>query len=102
MREALAWLKLQEDRVPVMQDSAVPLRTDNQATLSMLTNPMATQRSKHISVQYRFAREAVERGQVLVSHVSTQQQVADVLTKNLPAPKFLAAREALGVKPVVC
>lgn len=100
VREALAWLKLEEDRLPLGAHGAMPLYTDNQATLAMLTNPMATQRSKHISTQYRFARESVESGQVQVHYVRSQQQVADVLTKNLPAPKFSSAREALGVKSI--
>ena len=109
VREALAWLKLREG-LPILSSAldargnnssiSVPLHTDNQATAAMLTNPMATQRSKHIATQYSFAREAVQRGQVSVHYVASEQQVADVMTKSLPVVKFQQARAALGVKPV--
>ena len=101
VHEALAWQKLREDQMPVLHTSSAPLYNDNQATLSMLNNPIATARSKHISTQYRFAHEAMENGQVHVSHIPSEQQVAKFMTKDLPQPKFIAARDALGVKQVV-
>lgn len=80
--------------------STVPLCTDNQATAALLHNQVSNHRAKHIGVQYSFAREAVERGEVAIHYVPSGEQLADILTKPLQVAKFSAARAALGVLPV--
>jgi len=79
--------------------STVPLCTDNQAAAALLHNQVSNHRAKHIGVQYSFAREAVERGEIAVHYVPSGEQLADILTKPLQAVKFSAAREALGLYP---
>ncbi|XP_074356783.1 secreted RxLR effector protein 161-like [Apium graveolens] len=55
-------------------------------------------RSKHIDIRYHFIREFVERGEIELKHVSTNEQKADVLTKALGAVKFESMRDLLGMK----
>jgi hypothetical protein len=41
-------------------------------------------RTRHINVKYHQFREAVAKGRITIEHVSTTNQLADELTKNLP------------------
>ena len=55
-------------------------------------------RSKHIDIKYHFIRQCVERGQIIVKRVSTDEQKADALTKALPVAKLVVMRHLLGVR----
>jgi hypothetical protein len=81
VREALWLCKLLVDLwYPV---GAKEIEVDNQAALKLLENPLNLARSQHIDVVHHFARERVERGEVLFSFCPTQQNAADCLTKAL-------------------
>ena len=45
-------------------------------------------RGKHIEVRFHVVREAVRNGEFEVYHLSTNEQIADALTKNLGDVKF--------------
>ncbi|KAJ9516322.1 hypothetical protein QJQ45_001053 [Haematococcus lacustris] len=68
--------------------SCVNIMCDNQAALQLLNNPMASARSKHISVHHHFARERAARGEVMFTYCSTSEMAADVMTKPLAAVKL--------------
>eukprot|EP00971_Amphidinium_carterae_P224543 4454403-Amphidinium_carterae.1 len=55
------------------------LRCDNQAVLAMLESP--TWRSRHTSIRGEAIRAAKLEGQVILTFVSTINQLADPLTK---------------------
>ena len=55
------------------------LRCDNQAVLAMLEKP--SWRTRHISIRGEALRQAKDEKDVLITYVSTQNQVADPLTK---------------------
>jgi len=38
---------------------------------------------KHVAIDFHFIRQRVQSGNLRVSHVSSQDQLADVLTKSL-------------------
>ena len=95
-REAL-WMR------QLMQDLAVPLycisiRSDNQAALTLLANPVLSQRSKHIDVIHHFARERAERGEVGFNYIPTAEMAADFLTKSVPESTFQRCRVAVGMR----
>ena len=54
-------------------------------------------RSKHIEIRYHFIRDWVQRGVVKLECVSTDEQVADILTKSLPRGKHIYFRDKMGV-----
>jgi hypothetical protein len=48
-------------------------------------------RLKHIEIRYHFIRDWVQRGTVQLQYVSTDDQVADILTKALPVDIMVVA-----------
>ncbi|KAK0578948.1 hypothetical protein LWI29_018924 [Acer saccharum] len=46
-------------------------------------------RMKHVGIDYRFIRDQVQSGSLHVAHVSSEDQLADALTKPLPRTRFL-------------
>ena len=80
-------------RVP----STMIIYSDNQAALTLLKHPITSKRSKHIDIIYHFAHERVARKEIEFKYISTNEMVADILTKPLPELKFKACRMAMGL-----
>jgi hypothetical protein len=77
------------------QTDPTPIHVDNTAC-QLIANPNSyTKRSRHIHVRYHFTREAIEQNIITLIRVSSENQLADGLTKNLPAPRFNTLRSIL-------
>ncbi len=66
------------------EKKAMVIRCDNQSAISLTKNPTQHARTKHIDVQHHFVQEGVENREVTFEYCSTEEMVADVLTKALP------------------
>ena len=77
-------------------DTAVDLNEDNQACIKLAHNPCSAQRTKSMDVKYHFLRQAVQEGKINLKYVDTKNQLADIFTKQLPQPQFMALRTAIG------
>ena len=67
---------------------------NNTAPITMSTSAgVPHKRSKHFGIEWAMFKEAVELGEVKLSHVSTEEQPADMLTKPLAAKKFIYFRD---------
>ena len=64
------------------------IRIDNQSVISLTRNPVFHRKIKLIHSRFHFIRECVEKGQVDVEHVSSNEQNSDILTKALGRIKF--------------
>ncbi|KAJ0094072.1 hypothetical protein Patl1_16496 [Pistacia atlantica] len=47
---------------------------------------------KHVAIYFHFIRDHVQTGSLRVAHVSTDDQLADALTKSLPHSKILVSQ----------
>jgi hypothetical protein len=95
VREALWLRKLVADLGQPL--AAVPIGCDNRGALSLLHNPVLSDRSKHIDVHHHFVRERVQRGEVVFGWVPTMEMTADVLTKPLSAEMHRVCCVQMGV-----
>lgn len=74
------------------------LLTDNQAALALLNSSSNSARAKHIDIAYNFARECVERGEVVFSYCPTEEMAADMLTKALSPVLFKKCMALAGLR----
>eukprot|EP00253_Pinus_taeda_P024674 PITA_24674 len=70
---------------------------DNQSCIKLTENPVFHDRSKHIGIKYHFIRHYVQKGAVKLEYISTDEQVAYILTKALPLGKHVYFRDKMGV-----
>jgi hypothetical protein len=61
---------------------------DSTSAISVAKNPVLHSRTKHIDVRYHFLRDNVEKGIIDLTHVPSQKQLADILTKPLDQATF--------------
>jgi hypothetical protein len=52
-------------------------------------------KTKHIEVRYHFLRDNVEKGEIILIHVPTHNQLADIFTKPLDQATFTRLRGSL-------
>lgn len=60
-------------------------------------NPVTQKGTKHLDIRHHFIRDQVAQGNVRLFRVDTQENTADMLTKNLGAQLFLKHRKSLGL-----
>ncbi|RVX15410.1 Retrovirus-related Pol polyprotein from transposon RE1 [Vitis vinifera] len=70
---------------------------DNISTVSLLANPVLHSKTKHMELDLYFVREKVMERKLVVNHVPTGDQVADVFTKPLSFRFFDKLRGKLTV-----
>ena len=61
---------------------------DNQACLTIATEPKMRPRTKHLAVRFHHFRQHVKDGKINIEYVDTKNQVADIFTKPLPREAF--------------
>lgn len=70
---------------------------DNVSALALASNPVFHAHTKHIEVNYHFFCKLVIEKDLVASYVESNNQLADSLTKPLPASLFLYHRTKLMV-----
>ena len=73
------------------------IHCDKQSCIKLSENPVFHDKSKHIKIRYHFIRDYVQRGVVELQYISTDKQVADILTKYLGRGKHIHFRDKMGV-----
>lgn len=74
----------------------VKLLSDSQSAIKITQNPVMHQRTKHIDVRHHFVRDMVCSGDVCLEYLSTQDMMADILTKGLCREKHKYCVRGLG------
>jgi hypothetical protein len=92
------WLRTLLSELTAKKPSVVTLYVDNNSTIALMKNPIFHGRSKHIDIKFHFIRECIERGQITMKHVCTDEQKADSLTKPLLAANLAVMKHLLGVR----
>ena len=79
---------------------SVKLYCNNQGCIQNLKNPVYSKYTKHIAVQFHFAREAIKLGQVDIKYVETSNNQADMMTKPLVGPVLKRHVQSIGLLPL--
>lgn len=93
----LMWIRhlLHELRVPLI--SPPVLWCDNLGATFLASNPVFHARTKHIEIDFHFVREKVLSKELLVRFICSKDQLADIFTKALPAPRLELLRTKLHI-----
>ncbi|XP_053964328.1 uncharacterized protein LOC128867249 [Anastrepha ludens] len=69
----------------------------NKGAQFLAGDPVFHARTKHIDIKHHFIRETVTAGHLKLQHISTQNMVADVMTKSLSKVNHERCRTGLGL-----
>jgi hypothetical protein len=61
----------------------VPLLCDNESAIKITYNPCEHSRTKHIDIWHHFMRDHAIKLDTIISHVRTNEQLANIFTKPL-------------------
>ena len=70
---------------------------DNISATYLAINPINHARTKHLEVDLHFVQERVRWGDILIRHISTHSQLADIFTKSLLSSLFCNLHNNLGI-----
>ncbi|CAM9160500.1 unnamed protein product [Phaeothamnion confervicola] len=91
------WLRLLARGLRLPVTAATPIHEDKKPARDVAANPFSERRVKHIDIKFHIVRERVESGEVCMVPIKTEDQLADLVTKPLPAPRtYLLRRQILG------
>jgi hypothetical protein len=76
----------------------IDLFCDNRAAVACARNPIKNLKVKYLEVHWHFIREQVEKGELNIQWIQTEDQIADILTKPLARSIFEKFRLLLCVK----
>ncbi|QRV85528.1 Copia-like polyprotein/retrotransposon [Ceratobasidium sp. AG-Ba] len=93
----LIWIRQFLSELGFLPEGATPLLSDNQSAMALAKNPINHQTTKHIRVKYHFIREVIALKELDLQYVSTEDQVADALTKALGRVKFTRFVSGMGM-----
>lgn len=93
----LKWIVslLHELRIPITRPPTI--YCDNVGETYLCANPVFHSRMKHVALDYHFIRNQVKSGALRVVHISTKDQLADIMTKPLSRPLFTSMASKIGV-----
>jgi len=90
------WLRNLLKELEMSEKEPTSIFVDNKSSITLSKNPVFYYRSKHIDTRYHYIREYIERKDVQVEYVKSQDQVADIFTKPLKHEDFIKLRGLLG------
>ncbi|MCO5583240.1 hypothetical protein L7F22_037149 [Adiantum nelumboides] len=73
------------------------LHCDSQSVIQLARNLVFHAKTKHVDVRYHFIREVLEDKRLQLVKVHTDDNLADLLTKNLSSERFTHCKELMGI-----
>ncbi|GJZ60134.1 hypothetical protein Tco_0615950 [Tanacetum coccineum] len=93
MKQALIDYGIRLDDVPIM--------CDNKGAINLSKNPVQHSRTKHIEIRHHFLRDNVQKGNMSIEKVASEDNIADIFTKPLKREVFNYFRLGLEMMELV-
>lgn len=85
-KEAI-WLRSLSAEILGTTDEPIQMYCDNRGAVDLAHNNNCSEKTKHIDVKLKFVHFEIEERKILLNHISTDNMLADVLTKSLTKDK---------------
>ncbi|GJZ56930.1 hypothetical protein Tco_0612424 [Tanacetum coccineum] len=79
----------------------VPIMCDNKGAIDLSKNPIQHSRTKHIEIRHHFLRDNVQKGNISIEKVASEDNIADIFTKPLKREVFNYLRLGLGMMELI-
>lgn len=100
-KEAVYLKKLLQDLgYPELVEKPIKMHGDNLSAIQLIKNPVYHSRSKHIDIRVHYVREVFQNNIIELQYCSTNEMVADILTKVLTKQKHQKLSKLLGMVEV--
>lgn len=93
----LRWVAQLMNELGISPSSQPVIDSDNVGATYLSVNPVFHSRMKHVALDYHFVRQLVQSRFLRVIHVSSKDQLANVLTKPLSRPRLEDLNYKLGL-----
>ena len=95
--QEILWLRDLLREIEVADDSPSVLNMDNHRAVCLTRGAGDSNKTKHIDIRYHFIRSHVEEKRIKVQHISTDEMIANIFTKNLGRSKHDYFTTGLGI-----
>jgi len=75
----------------------VPLYCDNTSAINLTKNPIQHSKTKHIEIRHHFIRDHIQKGDIEIMFLKTENQLVDLFTKSLARDRFNKLRIELDI-----
>nr|XP_009767333.1 PREDICTED: uncharacterized protein LOC104218513 [Nicotiana sylvestris] len=79
--------------------TSTPIFCDNTSVIYLSKKIVHYSRAKHIEIKHHFIRDHVPISDIVLEFISTDSQLADILTKPLLEERFCFLRKKIGIVP---
>nr|GEZ18591.1 copia protein [Tanacetum cinerariifolium] len=93
MKQALIDYDIRLDNIPIM--------CDNKGAIELSKNPVQHSRTKHIEIRHHFLRDNVQKGNISVEKVASEENIADIFTKPLKREVINYLRLGFGMVELI-
>ena len=92
----ILWIKHQLEDFNI-RHTKISILCDNTSAINLAKNPFQYFRSKHIDIKHHFIRDHVQKGDIELSFVNTEEKIADIFTKLLAEDHFCYIKNLLNL-----
>ncbi|GJS01359.1 hypothetical protein Tco_0317867 [Tanacetum coccineum] len=79
----------------------VLIMCDNKGAVDLSRNPVQHSRTKQIEIRHHFLRDNVQKGNISIERIASEDNIADILTKPLKQEVFHYLRLGLGMMEII-
>lgn len=93
----LLWIRRILKDLDIELKTPMKLYCDNEAAVKIANNPVQHDRTKHVEIDRHFIKDHLEKKTVELPHVTSKEQLADMLTKAVCGNVFNSSLGKLGM-----
>ena len=96
---SVLWFRSLLEEIGFQQKDATIIAQDNESAIRIAESKKQTPGVKHISIRYHFIRDRIQSKDIKLKPTNTVDMLADIFTKNLPAPRLNDLCLKIGIHP---